>query len=34
MLSIVSIVSPCIDVACNVNMHFGVSMGGNKDTVS
>lgn len=25
MLSIVSIVSSCIDVACHVNMHFGVS---------
>lgn len=25
VLSIVSIVSSCIDVACHVNMHFGVS---------
>lgn len=27
MLLIVSIVSSCIDVACHVNMHFGVSAG-------
>lgn len=25
VLSIVSIVSSCVDVACHVNMHFGVS---------
>lgn len=33
MLLIVSIVSSCIDVACHVNMHFGVSAGKNKEAL-
>lgn len=33
VLSVVSIVSPCIDVACHVNMHFGVSTGENKEAL-
>lgn len=33
MLSIVSIVSSCIDVACHVNMHFGVSAEKNKEAL-
>lgn len=33
VLLIVSIVSLCIDVACHVNMHFGVSAEKNKEAL-